>query len=302
MNDQEIQFIEHLHNEKISAQETRSKYVIKKLVFATVLLGAGSSNISNYDFEALLYIVPFLAIVFDLYILGEDYGIKRLGIFLKETTTVSLEEKWEIWVHDNRDKFSAISMPFLTSLICVSAYSILYLIPQAKKVAVTPEKAITSTVIFILTIGVCWGLYFYYKKLKTNLITQAEATLSKDENAADSLIITNIEQLLQKSNDTLSLDVLKEIEELFLHCAKSKIQQDLLQHIYQYQSHNPIHTPPNDLQEIHEQITRFTELNPQYSEWITVKTSDDQPTVFISDWLHNIIGINRKASKKIISS
>ena len=65
-------FLKHLHDEKLDTQEVRSKYVIRKLVFATALLSAGATNIEKIDLSSLLYLVPFVTIAFDLYIFSRS--------------------------------------------------------------------------------------------------------------------------------------------------------------------------------------------------------------------------------------
>src|SRR6185503_3161329 len=79
-----VDFIKHLREEKLQTQTSRTKYVTQKLAYATGLLALGSlkSGSGSVDLSPLLYSVPLLALAFDLYILGEDYSVKRIGCFL----------------------------------------------------------------------------------------------------------------------------------------------------------------------------------------------------------------------------
>ena len=76
-------FINGLREEILSGQERRSKYVILKLSFIVGLFGIGSMTISSVSLNSLIYLVPLVVAIFDLYILGEDFGVKRAGRFIK---------------------------------------------------------------------------------------------------------------------------------------------------------------------------------------------------------------------------
>jgi len=108
-------------------QKSRSNYIKQKFTFVISLLGIGSISISNIETSALLYIVPFIALSFDLYIIGEDFGIKRAGGFLKQSKSESPknEQEWEEFVCKNRDPFSFLANPLLSSLVLfISSISI----------------------------------------------------------------------------------------------------------------------------------------------------------------------------------
>ena len=106
----EPEFISHLRAEKLKAQDTRGTYTEKKLAYATALLGFGAlgtnlgqlSALGGINLGLLLYLVPVVALAFDLYILGEDYSVKRIGAFLARKTTDPLEKEWEAWAAKNR--------------------------------------------------------------------------------------------------------------------------------------------------------------------------------------------------------
>lgn len=123
-------FIAHLRDEKIRAQQMRADYTMRKLAFVTALLGLGSINLGGagapgLDLTPLLFLVPWVSIAFDLYIMGEDYGIKRIGQFLRGITKDPAELQWERWVSQKRDWFAPLAMPLLTSLLLFGAALIL---------------------------------------------------------------------------------------------------------------------------------------------------------------------------------
>lgn len=127
---QSLAFIAHLRDEKIRAQQMRADYTMRKLAFVTALLGLGSINLGGagapgLDLTPLLFLVPWVSIAFDLYIMGEDFGIKRIGQFLRGISKDPVELQWERWVSHKRDWFAPLAMPLLTSLLLFGAALIL---------------------------------------------------------------------------------------------------------------------------------------------------------------------------------
>lgn len=66
----------------------RHEYAIRKLGFCTAILGVGTVSVSlgsaqHLASPALLYLVPLIAIAFDLHIVAEDHRVKRAGVFLR---------------------------------------------------------------------------------------------------------------------------------------------------------------------------------------------------------------------------
>ena len=61
----ETEFFKHLRDEKLATEESRSKYTLRKLAYATALLGVGSLTIERLELSFLLYLVPLVAFAFD---------------------------------------------------------------------------------------------------------------------------------------------------------------------------------------------------------------------------------------------
>ena len=80
---------EKLRAEITDERKLRHDLVMRKFAFLTAFIGTGAVNVlskpqTSVNFSMLLYLVPFIAVAFDLYILTEDYRIKRVGEFLKQ--------------------------------------------------------------------------------------------------------------------------------------------------------------------------------------------------------------------------
>jgi hypothetical protein len=112
-------FIGELREEISNGQERRSKYVVLKLSFIIGLFGIGSLTISSVSLIPLIYLIPFVVFVFDLYILSEDFGVKRAGRFIKGSPFAPTEERrWEKAVSENRDPVTRIAS-VVSSLIVI---------------------------------------------------------------------------------------------------------------------------------------------------------------------------------------
>lgn len=175
------EFLKHLQDEKLKTQATRSSFVTQKLAYATGLLALGSLKPGSFaDLSLLLYLVPLLSIIFDLYILAEDYSVKRIGNFLGEASSDPLEKEWEDYVHEYRDRFAPVAAPSLTTILGIAVFFGVFSQDgsQAKKwwwLLVVPLAAIVIT----------WCLYCRYKKVKEKAKIGAVKKLKRFRKAKD---------------------------------------------------------------------------------------------------------------------
>lgn len=166
---EETPFIKHLREEKLKAQQTRSTYTQKKLAYVTALfgLGLGSINIAQLDLRLILYVVPFVASAFDLYILAEDYSVKRIGAFLGARAADQLEKDWEAWVSQHRDPFALVAMPIVSTLVLAGA---------ALAVWATSGYIVTPTFwVWLAAAGLpSWLLFVLYRRLRDRVPDKIE--------------------------------------------------------------------------------------------------------------------------------
>lgn len=118
-------FNDKLRIEISETQKSRKDYVIKKITFLLTLIGIGSIKIADHiDMYKLHYIIPAIAVGFDLYIAGEDFSIKRIGKFLSIHSHKD-ERNYETFVSNHRDYFSIFAnMLFSLIIIIISAFII----------------------------------------------------------------------------------------------------------------------------------------------------------------------------------
>ncbi|MEI7994864.1 MAG: hypothetical protein WCH01_08170 [Methylococcaceae bacterium] len=159
-NEQEARFLTSLTNEKLKSQEQRGSLVSRKLGWVTGLFALGAIKLPlEIESQVLLYLVPIVALVFDLYILGENFGIKRMGAFVKEFHQNCPEAQWERWLAGRRDRFSWYALPLSTIVITLGSSFLLY--------AHTNNCVLGSWLAFVSAVG--FGIYLYADKVLKEL-------------------------------------------------------------------------------------------------------------------------------------
>ena len=123
-------FTDKLRDEIFEGQKRRHDFIVRKFKYCTSLLGLGSLKIQfnsgdNIIFTPLLFLVPLVAIAFDLYLISEDYGIKRTGEFLaRQKEGISKSEKeWEGTFLKSHQNFFAPIAFFIITLIMLAGSS-----------------------------------------------------------------------------------------------------------------------------------------------------------------------------------
>lgn len=119
-------FFNKLRQEIAETQKRRQKLDILKIGFVSALLGFGSTKIQDLaSFYHVLYIVPLVAIFFDMLIMGEHFSIKRIGAFLRIKSHESIEKEYENFVAKNRDIYFKYGYRGFTVLSIIIAFYIL---------------------------------------------------------------------------------------------------------------------------------------------------------------------------------
>lgn len=123
-------FMKYLYEEKNLHKNHRFLFIQRKLLFIGTLLGFSSLSLLNngldINFSRMVYLVPLIAIAFDIFILAEDFKVKRVGAFLSMMCQICPdEEKWECFVFKNREPLAAYGTVLLTILAFLASASIL---------------------------------------------------------------------------------------------------------------------------------------------------------------------------------
>ncbi|WKZ35867.1 MAG: hypothetical protein QY332_19835 [Anaerolineales bacterium] len=134
-----LEFLKALHDEKTKAQGTRAAYTSSKFAFITGLFGLGALKIGMVDFHWLLYLIPWVALGYDLYIRAEDLSIKKMGAFLRsdpKAKTAESERAWERFSAQYRDKLAHVATTLFTLIITISAAVYIYAQQSAKQAGI----------------------------------------------------------------------------------------------------------------------------------------------------------------------
>ena len=119
-------FLNKLRQEITETQKRRQKLDLLKIGFVTALLGFGSVKFQDIaSFYHVLYIVPLVAVFFDMLIMGEHFSIKRLGAFLRLESHDDIEKKYEKFVAKNRDKYFKYGSRGFSVLSIIAAFYLL---------------------------------------------------------------------------------------------------------------------------------------------------------------------------------
>ena len=119
-----INFLRSLHDEKIKTQSERATYITSKFAFITGLFSISALNVGEINFSTLLYIIPLVAIGYDLYIRAADLSIKKIGAFLRsdpKAGTAEVERNWERFSAENRDKLAQLATTLFSFIIIIGA-------------------------------------------------------------------------------------------------------------------------------------------------------------------------------------
>ena len=114
-----------IHGEIAETQKRRFQLYILKIGFVTALLGFGGIHIQEVSsFYQALYLVPLVAVFFDLLIMGEHISIRRMGTYLRLYSEED-EKTYEGYVMRHRDKFITVGLAGFTTLSFVAAFFLL---------------------------------------------------------------------------------------------------------------------------------------------------------------------------------
>jgi 8-oxo-dGTP pyrophosphatase MutT (NUDIX family) len=285
-------FFEHLYNEKLQTQQARNQLTIQKLVFATTLLGLGSLNlkVGQFDLSILIYLVPWVALIFDFYIMGEDYSVKRIGAFLNTHSPYSTEHTWEGWVSRNRDPFAPWAMPILTTFLFLGSTIILL---STAGISNGPFLWI-----WLLISGLpSWISFAYYRHLRSKVQTN-----TNDEPIFDrktQRLINHLIKVVEKSDFELNNETFDATYNLFL---KSEEDFGVKMNIRKLapQMDNPkyllcVNSKGQPIQIPETLLANYKEIfkhNPHFKNWFCIKNSpqEREETLLLARWLCHLVG------------
>ncbi|MBN2002618.1 MAG: tyrosine-type recombinase/integrase [Anaerolineae bacterium] len=170
MAESNLEFLKSLREEVIHHKEKRATFVLQKLLFVTALFGVGTIEpdwINTPDFHWLLYSLPFISLVFDVYIFAEDYKIKRIGTFTRiYRYASSCERDWERFINQHREP-KAVFASFVLTIIVILASVLVLLIKRAGRIS--SLEMIGGLAWIIIVIILTLQVFRYYRRLPQQL-------------------------------------------------------------------------------------------------------------------------------------
>src|SRR3972149_3080574 len=144
------EFLQALHNEKIKTQSERADYTKNKLAFVIGLFGLGSLKIGDVESHWILYLIPLVAIGYDLYIRAADVSIKKIGAFLRTNpVTTTNEKEWENFSAKYRDTIAPIANTLFTLVVTIVAAMYIYALEQIRN-------------LLFLGVFISWFIVFFF--------------------------------------------------------------------------------------------------------------------------------------------
>jgi|GEM_PF-705813 len=296
-------FVQHLREEKLATQKARADYTLHKLAYATALLGAGSIQVElqRFDLSWLLYLVPLVALTFDLYILGEDLSIKRIGAFLRSSSVTPAEQQWEQWSARNRDVFAPFAMPLLSTLLLAAA-ALINWHKSAGQVGSTPLFWV-----WLAAFGLpIWGLYFYYRQRRRSvdqsLVAASPAAQPGPDVAIPDMAIHALQAAADRAGHLLSEEVYWQAKALFATCqadpamqsrltalAPEYVKQEFLQNVDE--QGNAVPASARMLQDARQEMAH----DPAFGHWFQLaEDSPQRQVLLVARWLCHLAGIRHR--------
>ncbi|MCG8551931.1 MAG: hypothetical protein MI799_16145 [Desulfobacterales bacterium] len=167
MDKDATRFLSALHEEKITSQKRRGELISKKLTWVTGLFALGTVKLPlPEETHVLLFFVPVISLIFDLYIIGENFGVKRMGSFIRLAIRDTCEGEWESWLSSRREKFSQNALLLSSSIILVACAIVLWRLDA--------KISIFCIWLFMLT----FSIFFVHLKAYRKLLELDEMTYS----------------------------------------------------------------------------------------------------------------------------
>lgn len=171
LDSREREFFTGLYNEKIAMQNERREYIIKKMAFVTALFGVGAFPNKYVDLNYLLYGIPIIALIFDLYIRAADLSIKKMGYFLRNpklSNSSKAEQAWEKLSADNRDVLALYASVIASLLLSIASWFLLILQANADGKVVFSPNTMKITLIWAFPCIIAIIVIWVFHKVKVN--------------------------------------------------------------------------------------------------------------------------------------
>ena len=90
-------FLFKLREEMAQIEQRRFQFQLAKVTSLGTLTGVGILLVEKLKIQTLFYVIPFIALAFDLFIASESFRLKRISNFIskEKQETRDIEFRWE---------------------------------------------------------------------------------------------------------------------------------------------------------------------------------------------------------------
>jgi drug/metabolite transporter (DMT)-like permease len=168
-------FFAKLREDMFHTRGRRFQYQLAKVTSIGSLMGASALVGQNHIVALFYYIIPFVAIAFDLFILGESFTLRRLAAFIRhqKARAYDSEVEWERFVKRNADILASLANLIIT-VSCAVGCSLILILASSK-----------PTDWFSNGLNICWlcSVFFLILVLRMTEARAVRRTWSFDEEA-----------------------------------------------------------------------------------------------------------------------
>ena len=160
-------FFNKLREDMLQTRQRRFQYQITKVTSLGGLIGVASLLTQGLPVETIFYIIPFIAMAFDFFILSESFTLRRMAAFVQsyKQEARDAESQWEKFARMNPDRFSSVANFIVTTASCLGCFLMLLSLNQR------PLQWLFNPVnpVWLLTVIICLMLF---KRLEAKLLKQ----------------------------------------------------------------------------------------------------------------------------------
>jgi isopentenyldiphosphate isomerase len=295
------EFLRQLYEEKGRTQQARAALVVQKLLFSTGLLGLGSINLGSgpVNTSPAILLAPLVALVFDFYIMGEDYGVKRIGYYLQTRAVSRVEKEWEEFVSARRDPFAPWAMPALTLALTAGAGML------AWSMLALDHRVLVGWLAFCALTSL--GTFAFYNQLRRRLVSTPAGPAGGDRRLERKLAA--LRRLVERENHQLSRPVYAGIKDLFEYVTRAVPYMER-ERMISPEYHRPeflacvdeqgekLPAPPEALDDYRHAAVR----SPEIKAWFRADvTPDGKPALLPARWLCHALGLRHGTAHLVLT-
>jgi hypothetical protein len=163
-------FLSHLREELLRQQDRRAEHVKAKFTFVVALYGLAGALQSIEPSDPLavnlvIYSIPFVAVLFDFYVLGGEFAVKRIrSLLIAQDVENSAERRWATYLSLWPKDFMRRNRLLTTGFIDAACAGFAFLNLRTHK-ASTGQWAIW-VIWLLVVIGLAFHLYGIEKMIR----------------------------------------------------------------------------------------------------------------------------------------